>query len=481
MRATRAGVYGRNSKGEAKSIEDQLDLGREAVAGKGWMLAGEYQDDSSASLYRQKERENWARLITDLHARKLDVVVLWKIARGSRDEIDWFPLLRACAEMGILIHVLADRRTYDPSDDRDWKTLADEAVNASYYARALSKDVRRGVDKAAAEGRPHGRPPLGYTAEYDDKRRPRWTPNERADTIREIFARLDAHTPIITLVDDLRARDVPGPTGPGWHRNSLRAIARNRAYAGIRRHRGTDYPAQWAAIVPEAQFWRVQALLSAPERRTTRPGSAKWLLTNIAQAPCGGRLGSHDERAGHRPRLKCLADSCVGIVREDLDAVVERLILARLALPNARGLFARDSADLEQAQAEQARYEQQLEEARQSFEAVDGISAEALARKERALAPLIEDAKRRARPDGVGGLLDDLTGAVDPGQVWAGMEIAAKRSVVRHLAEIRLGPSLRRFSRWATPEERAEDALMRLDESRWVGDDRTWRELRLAG
>lgn len=473
----RAGVYGRNSKGESKSIEDQLELGQHAVASKGWTLAATYSDDTSASQYRRKKREDWPRLIADIEAGLLDIVVIWKIARGSRDEIDWFPLLRTCAALGVLIHVLADDRTYDPRGDRDWKTLADEAVNASYYARALSKDVRRGVDMAAAKGAPHGKAPFGYGRAYTEDRRALRVPNEHAETVREIFCRLDAHTPIITITEDLRIRRVPSPNGTGWHRKTIRTIALNRSYIGIRRHAGQDYPAQWPAIVDEAMFWRVQALLGDPERKTTKQGQVRWLLSHMVATPCGSVLKRKTPR---RPdgadSMACGVDGCVSVGRAELDAVVTRVILARLALPNARELFLADDKQIEAAKGELARYEQQLEEARRSFEAPDGISADALARKERSLAPLIEDARRRSRPEGVGGALAGLIDAESPQEAWDALEVAGRRSVIRHLAELAFGRPVNRVSRYSTREEREQEAFVRLGGSRWVGDTKTWAE-----
>lgn len=486
MSAKRAGVYGRNSKGEAKSIEDQLALGEQVVRDTdGWTLAGTYSDDSSASEYRDRDREDWPKLVAAVLAGLLDVLVVWKMARGSRDELDWVPLLRDCRARGVLIHVVADRRTYDPRDARDWKTLYDEAGNASYYSQQLSADVRRGVDQAAAGGGPHGRAPFGYDYAYDEHRRPLRVPNAHLDAVREIFKRLDKRDPIITITDDLRERGVPAPSGVGWHRNAVRVIARNRAYVGIRRHRGVDYPAQWPAAVDEDVFWRVQAILDeqaaegGPGDRAVRPGAAKHLLTYLVATPCGSTLNRRAARhEGGNDRLACLRDGCVTVLLPDLDEVVGRIVVARLGRRDARALYARNDEQTRAAEADLARYERQLEEARASFESVDGISAEALARKERALAPLIAEARERARPVGIGGVLDELMNAPDRAARWAALGIPAKRSVIRFLAELRLGPPTRRLSRWSDRDDRLGEALVRLDGSRWAGDRRTWGELR---
>lgn len=468
----RAGIYGRNSKGEAKSISDQLALGRKAVDQHGWALAGEYSDDSSASLYRQKDRADWSRLLVDLASGRLDVLVLWKPARGSRDEVDWFPLLRMCADRGVRIHVVADDRTYDPSNDRDWRTLADEGVTAAYYSRQLSKDVRRGVAASAADGIPHGRSPFGYDRAFTPAGRPTRAPNEQAPIVREVFARLAKLTPISALERDLARREVFMPDGKPLRRNTIRIIATNPAYIGIRRHAGEDRPGNWPALVDEETFWRVQQILGEPGRKTTKPGAAKHLLSYLGRGQCGKHLR---RQAGRRsgPDVYQCEDGCVSLRMSEADEIVERAILARLRQGDVRAMFARADDRIVAASAEAARYRVQLEEARKSFESPDGISAEALARKERALLPLIEDADRRTRPAGTAGLVDDLMQADDPERVWRGWEVAARREVVGMFAQVVLGPPTKHLGKFADPVVRLTEAWDRLVGSTWVGGG-TW-------
>lgn len=459
----RAGIYGRNSKANDKSIEDQLKLGRAAVAKEGWTLAGEYHDDSSASRYRTKERDHWARLLTDLEAGRLDILVLWKPARGSRDAIAWLQMLEGCRARGTRIHVMAHRRTYDLSIASDWESLAVEGIKSASYSDQLSEDVTRGVREAAIVGSPHGRVAFGYDRRYHpETNRPLREPNAHAVIVREIFERLDKQTPISVLMTDFRKRGLPSPSGKPWQRNTIRIIATNISYIGKRVHDGETYDAQWPAIVDEGLFWRVQALLSAPGRKTTRPGAARYLLSYIATAPCGNLLRRNGGADGGPDRYMCSEDGCVSIVLAEADDVVETYILERLSRPDARKLFTRNDSEAEKASAEAARYRAQLEDARRSFEMPDGISADALARKERALLPLIESADRRSRPEGTAGALEALLSSDDVEQTWNGFSMAARRAVVSSVARVRLDLPTRRLPRLADPQVRWDEAFARL-------------------
>jgi DNA invertase Pin-like site-specific DNA recombinase len=486
----RAAVYGRNSKSNAKSIDDQLDIGVETVGDQGWELIDPlYRDGSSASRHATRTRKDWPRLLADLDAGRIDVLVLWEASRGSREPIDWFGMLGTCRARGVKIHVVSDERTYDPRRARDWKDLATAGVDSAYETDRSSERLRRGARTAAIDGRPHGHTPYGYTRLYDQTtgKLSEQVPAEKsAPIVREIFTRLARRTPIITVVNDLNARGVPSPEGTLWNRRTLRRIATNPAYAGKRRHRTnhdgkapTDetYEARWEALVAEDVFLSVQAVLSEPDRRTTKPGKAKYLLSYIATSPCGGTLRASPTRGHRAARYVCYVDECTSIDLADLDGAITLAMVGRLSRPDAADLFAPDDSAARAARAEAARLKIKVEEARRSFEQPDGISAEALARIERGMLPMIADAERRARPAGMSGVLAELIGASDVRAVWDGLSVAARRDVVATLATVSVGPASRRMDRRMGRDERMAEALARAGGSRWVGDDRTWAEL----
>src|SRR5262245_46550325 len=164
----RAGVYGRQSRNSSKSIREQVTAGRAVVAEMVWFLAGIYEDGSSASRYARKSREAWARVLEDLAAGRLDILVLWESSRGDRTLTSWSQLLDLCRDRGVSIYVIADERLYDPRRASDWRSLAAAGVDSAAESDKLSVRVRRGHAGAAAEGRPsHGRCPYGYRRVYD--------------------------------------------------------------------------------------------------------------------------------------------------------------------------------------------------------------------------------------------------------------------------------------------------------------------------
>jgi site-specific DNA recombinase len=348
----RTGVYGRQSRGKAKSIAEQLKLGHAAITDQGWQHAGDYQDGTSASRFATKPRGGWAEVRADVVAKALDVLVLWESSRGDRDAETWLGFLRECRDAKVRIHVVTHDRTYNLANARDWKTLAEDGISNAYETELLSVRVRRGHSGAAVAGRPsHGNAPYGYVRVYD--------PNtgalvgqephpEYAPVVREVIERVAKGDPISAIAKDLNDRAVPTGGARGWYRVRVREMAVNPAYVGLRVYNGQTYPGTWPALVGEAVFYAAQRVLTAPGRTVTRPGAQKHLLSYYMLAPCGSTM------CAARGRYRCAADSCVSIKQQPVDALIEELVLAHLAKPEVYAALrhAGEVGDAEVAAAE---------------------------------------------------------------------------------------------------------------------------------
>ena len=232
---TRAAILARVSRDSAQSVDGQLRDSRAECAANAWDVppGGEYIDnDKSASRFASKERPEWARLLADLERDGFDVIVMWEPSRGSRDLARWADFLDLCRRRGTLIHVVSHRRTYDVSVRRDWKTLAEEGLESADESEKISERVRRGWDRSAQAGVPHGTVPFGYALRYDPITKARsWIISEPAASIaREIIKRVAAGETLGGIRDDLNARRVPAAT-EGWSAAAVRAVGRNPAFA----------------------------------------------------------------------------------------------------------------------------------------------------------------------------------------------------------------------------------------------------------
>lgn len=467
----RAAVYGRQSRNSAKSISEQLQAGHGVVAAEGWEHVADYKDGSSASRYATKPRGGWAQVLGDVQGEVFDVLVLWESSRGDRTPESWFAFLSSCRNHKVRIHVVTHDRTYDLTNARDWKTLAEDGVNNAYETELLSIRTKRGHAGAAAAGLPPGGPtPYGYRRTFDPrtgKRLGQEIFDPEATIVREIFQRISECQTILGISNDLNAREIKPPASEQWGTSAVRRIGRNPVYVALRVHNGTEHKGTWDPIVSESVFYAVQRVLSEPGRRITRPGRQLHLLTYLARC---GVCGSWIDQA--RGKYRCAAKGCVGSSKPELDAAVTEMVIRRLTRPDVIEELSRpEDHDVTRAHTEAEKLRLRLDEFRLSA-ARGETSPASLAVIENDLAGRIADLQKQARqaalPTALRDMLDPET---DVRERWNAATLIARRAVINSLCEIRVGKGRPGRSTAAQARERAYE---RLSGSRWHGDDKTW-------
>lgn len=306
-----AAIYSRVSKdptGRQRSVEEQDDANQRAATTNGWQVSEDtvyIDNDRSASRFATKTRPQWERLRSDVAAGKYHVVVLWEVSRGDRDALGWLEFLAMCRNLGVLIHITSHRHTYDTRKRRDYKTLAEEGLDSADESEKISERIRRDVEANAQKGMPHGVVTYGYRREYEvdasgRRRIVAQVPDEEPRTVaavdgspviytpagivREVTRRLLAGEAIRAVTADLNSRGVPSPrSGPrGWSPFTVRRIAANPVYAGIRVHRGLPVVAAvWPALVDPADHHALVARFSDPARRTSRDTTIRHLGSGL--------------------------------------------------------------------------------------------------------------------------------------------------------------------------------------------------------
>lgn len=460
----RAGLYARQSAGNEFSVAEQDKANTAACRREGWDVAGRYSDLVSASRHTKKKRSDWDRLVADVVAGTIDIVVMRNPSRGDRKLVTWAAFIEQCRERGVLIHAYAHRRTYDPRIANDRKNLLSDGVEADHSSEEKSELVRSGIAEAAANGKQHGGSGYGFTRHYDKHNRKVFTevPNDDVPVVREIIERCAREEPLRHIINDLNARGIPSPKGGQWTSRVVKAIAMHPRYVGKRLHQGELHTAEWAAIVDEDVFNRAVGVLTAPNRRGSAPASKKYLLSYLTSAPCGGLLNAQPELK-HRPaRYRCNEDGCTSIRAEDLDLFITDIILERLALPDARGFFAPPTEKSVAAHNEVTRLKKRLDEARESFYSDNGISLVAFTGLERELIPKLAKAQQHVAELATCAAGLELLGTgrftVQVGRPrWNALPLAGKRSIARAMfGAIEIGPAERTLTRWSSLGDRLD-------------------------
>ncbi|GAA0704444.1 hypothetical protein GCM10010193_69280 [Kitasatospora atroaurantiaca] len=468
----RAALYGRAShdpKKQGRSIRDQFTVGELECEDRGWTIHDYYEDrDLSASRKARKVRKNFERLVADMEAGLIDVVVYAERSRVSRTLEVSVKLRDVCERTGVLL--CYDGRIYDMRVPSDRKEFTRDALQSEEEAEAIIARADRTARLNAKRGRPHGIVPFGYKRRYDpddghlvgQEEHP-----DHADVVRTAFDMIDQGK---SLRATLRYVQTFRPT---MTRAGLRVILTNRSYLGIRTNRGSEYKAVWPRIVDETVFHRVQLLLGDPDRNTNRDGGTSHMLSGIALcALCradpsakinklryvNGRQQRDRVVNGRtvkgtllKPTYTCEYRGDVSISQEALDAYVEEAVLNWLSSPDAALVFRRTvvQATIAAERTKIAAMRTQLEEARAQatqFSPATGmplLSVASLATLEQNLHPLIVAAENRLNAQlSVGDpLIDGLIG--HPMEVldlmWnAELDTEQRRHVIQRCVRVEL-------------------------------------------
>jgi site-specific DNA recombinase len=465
----RAGVYERVSRAHDKraaSIVQQNADNRRDCDREGWTVVATFQDPNrSASRFATRDREAYTDMLAAIEGGELDVIVLWESSRGGRELEAWAGFLNACRAHKVLIHVTSHHRTYDMSVGRDWRSLADDGVDSASESEKTSERTLRATSANASAGRPHGLAPYGYRRTYDPVTRELTAQEPDPETgpvVAEIITRVAGGDPIEAVVRDLGKREIPSPRGGQWTHATVRWIATNVTYIGKRKHNGGplldgDWPPVDGGETFAETFWAGVALLSAPSRKVTRPGRARWLLSLVAEcARCGGPAVARAYRG--KQVYTCRPGGCFFAPLAVVDKQITQLVVARLSRNDAYSkLAASDDRTVLAARAESARLRGVLA----------GYKADAIAEKitrtdyaeiAAGLGERITAADAAARTAGIPAALRGLLApGADIAAQWEALGIPARKDVLRTLFErITIAPAATRKRGAAFDPERVD-------------------------
>lgn len=275
-RVVRCAIYTRKSSEEGLEQDfNSLDAQFEACTAyvtsqkhEGWKpLATRYDDGgySGGTL----ERPALRRLLTDIEAGRVDMVVVYKIDRLTRSLLDF----------GKLVELLDKARCSFVSVTQSFNTstsMGRLTLNMLLSFAQFERDVtgERIRDKIAASKKKGiwmgGVPPLGYEA----KKRQLVVVEDEAKTTRRLFDLYREHRCVVRTkqaADRLGLRSRPSarfPEGPAFTRGGVYWLLTNPIYAGRIRHKDQIYAGQHQALVDPIVWDEVQTILaSRPQGR----------------------------------------------------------------------------------------------------------------------------------------------------------------------------------------------------------------------
>lgn len=315
----RCAVYTRKSSEdgldqEYNSIDAQRDAGHAYIASQraeGWIAVADDYDDAAFSGGNM-ERPALKRLMADIEAGRVDVVVIYKIDRLTRSLADFSKMVEVFERQGVSFVSVTQQFNTTTSMGR---LMLNVLLSFAQFEREVTGERIR--DKIAASKRKGiwmgGVPALGY-----DVANRRLIPNEaEAKIIRHIFQRFVELGSTTKMTKELM---LDGVTSKAWTtqdgkvragkpitKSLIYKVLNNRTYLGELRHKEKWYQAEHPPIIAVLLWDNAHAILSTNGRvrgASTR-ATTQFLLKGIVFGNDGRALSpwsTTKKRSGKRYR-----------------------------------------------------------------------------------------------------------------------------------------------------------------------------------
>jgi DNA invertase Pin-like site-specific DNA recombinase len=274
MKKVRCAIYTRKSSEEGlEQGFNSLDAQREACgayvlsqASEGWSLVPEKYDDGGISG-GTLERPALQRLLTDVAAGRVDIIVVYKVDRLTRSLLDFAKLVEAFDAAGVSF--VSVTQSFNTTTSMGRLTLNMLLSFAQFEREVTAERIRDKISASKAKGMwMGGTPPLGYRPNG----RSLAIIEDHARFIRDIYRRYLELGNVRLVADQLATEGIRSPKrisgagrqygGSEFSRGQIYAILKNAVYVGDIVHHGQRYDGQQPAIIDRAPWQLVQERLS---------------------------------------------------------------------------------------------------------------------------------------------------------------------------------------------------------------------------
>jgi site-specific DNA recombinase len=448
------GIYCRisqDSEGEGLGVARQEADCRAEAAKRGWSVAEVYVDND-ISATTGKKRPGYQRMLRDIANGSIDALVVWDIDRLTRTPRELEDVIELANRHGLALANVGGEVNLSTSDGRMMARI--KGTLARREVEQMSTRLKRKFLEKAEKGEPHGYPPYGYERVRQTGLAGRDVVHpEHGEVVQEAAHRILALESLRAVVSDFNTRGIHGPKAKLWNSTILRQILIRPTNAGLRQHQGRIIgPSTTEPLFDLATHHKLLALLTDPSRRSNHVGPGyKYLLSGLAICGlCGGAMRRQVGRAvtskrtgatKRQPPSYCCS-VCFKVRRHQIavDDLVTQVVVGRLTLPDAVGLFATGDSDAARsAQDELDSITAKLAVITDQYghDVIDGAQFTRLTKTLRERRKRTERELDGARPR------SSLTGLVggDVQAKWGALPLDAQRDVIAALMTVTVMPA----------------------------------------
>jgi len=350
----RCAIYTRKSHEEGleqefNSLDAQRDAGEayiESQKHQGWILLPDHYDDGGFSGGTM-DRPALTRLLADIEAGKVDIVVVYKLDRLSRSLLDFIKMIERFNQQDVSFVSVTQQISTTDSTGRMMLNIL--MTFAQYEREATAERIRDKIAAAKKRGKYCGGMPVyGYDVDKESKK---LVVNEaEAAVVRYIFRRYCEHGSARKLCFELNEQGYRTKAwttqkgqqrgGNTWSTSSIYRTLNNRLYLGKIVYDGTDYPGEHEALIDQQAWDKVHRIFKESKSDKVGVARAKSVAPLRGVIRCGHCKGPLSPTYTHRGNKSysyyiCLTDRAREVSTCPISRIpgneIENAVFAQLA------------------------------------------------------------------------------------------------------------------------------------------------------
>lgn len=455
---------------EGFSLDAQLERLRAFCTSQDWSVASVYTDNGFSA--KDTQRPELQRMLSDVRANKIDVVLVYKLDRLTRSVLDLYELLNEFTRYNVGFRSATE--TYDTTTAVGRLFITLVASLAQWERETIAERTKMGQIEMTKQGKwSGGHTPFGYN--YTDGK---LIVNElHAVVVREIYRRYTTGEGTVKILQWLN--DPKGPQAAPhnrWTQNALKYVLRNPLYAGFVRYGYRNLggkrqknpviePGNHEPIISKDLFDSAESIRKQRSTMPTRSGTGTYSLSGLLYCgSCGaamaGRTHYRQNKDVSPPRRTYICTERMHsglckqptILESDLEShVLDELIIRRTNLSNR---ISNEDSQLEEERKLKRSIELELAQIEQHRERWMDVLGDGKIPKEKVYAKLDEldereeqlkaqlnDTPEKTDPAVLQSILETLEAMwedAEPGERKEMLRLVVKKIEVREGKEIRV-------------------------------------------
>lgn len=252
------------------------------------------------------DRPGLQNMIEDIKAGKIEKVVVYKLDRLSRSQLDTLDLIE-----NVFIANGTDfvsmTENFDTSSSMGRFMIGILAVFAQLERDKINERTAMGREARAKSGKWHGgsTEPIGY--DYNPQTEELTINEYEAMQIRDIYKMFLDGVPLRAIERIMSDKGYTHKHGSTWDPKTMRRVMANKLYIGYIKHRGEWYPGDHEPLIDDDTFSRANVLLENRAAQFAangyRPGAQTTYLGGLLYCKhCGGKFAKDMQTMrGDRP------------------------------------------------------------------------------------------------------------------------------------------------------------------------------------